>query len=191
MFYNNWTAHGIVHGRHHGVNHERCHGHRPWTTPCRPWTTPRHRPWNMIWRRPRHGIVHGRCHGRSNSCRSPVCGHHLSPGIGIVSSLQSAFVCQISACPILVFFPHLPIQHIPFLLVHFTFSLDTASILALPQGHVCASSPSSSRLLVYLFLLSGRSSPLHEIAVSAFSRSPFGLLHPFSFMGRGGRQMNK
>ena len=41
--------------------------------------------------------------------------------------------------------------------------------IALPQGHLCASS-SSSRLLVYLFFLAGPD-PLHEITVPAFSQS--------------------
>ena len=49
------------------------------------------------------------------------------------------------------------------------------------HGHMCASTSSSSRLLVYLFLLSGRSRSLHEIAVSAFPRSPLGRADTFSF----------
>ena len=43
---------------------------------------------------------------------------------------------------------------------------------------ICASM--SSPLLVYLFFLVGPG-PLHEIAVSAFSRSPFGRATAFSF----------
>ena len=44
--------------------------------------------------------------------------------------------------------------------------------IVVPHGHILVATSSSSQLLVYLFLLSGGSRPLHEIAVSAVSRSP-------------------
>ena len=46
---------------------------------------------------------------------------------------------------------------------------------ALPKQQLCAPSSSSTRILVYLFRLSGAGPGLlHEIAVSAFSRNPLG-----------------
>ena len=52
--------------------------------------------------------------------------------------------------------------------------------LALPQGHTCASC-SSFRPLVYLFLLSGRSSSPKRTSVSTFARSPVGRTSASSF----------
>ena len=52
--------------------------------------------------------------------------------------------------------------------------------IALPQGHNCASS-SSSRLLAHILFLAGPG-PVHEIAVSTFSRSPLlGCAHVILF----------
>ena len=51
---------------------------------------------------------------------------------------------------------------------------------ALPQGHICAFTSSSSQPLVHLLFLAGPG-PLHEIALSEISRSPMGRANTFSF----------
>ena len=104
-----------------------------------------------------------------------VCGHHLPPRIAIVFSLLSkvyqTLPCHIrlmSSSPLLAHpvppcIPDSPIN-IMCVLLH----------IVVPHGHMCASTSSSSRLLV-------GPGPLHKIAVSAFSRSPSGRADTFSF----------
>ena len=77
--------------------------------------------------------------------------------------------------------PHL--QHLPFLLVHFTFSHDVNSALFL-LCHKGASvhlppPPPTDRWVTSFFFLTGRG-PLHEMAFSAFSRSLLGRTNTFS-----------
>ena len=74
----------------------------------------------------------------------------------------------------LVYSPHFLLQDILLLLGHCTSSHIASSIsFVWPQGHIICASSSSSRLLVYLFVLSGRSrsparnrSPGHEFTFS-------------------------
>ena len=114
----------------------------------------------------------------SPSCFA-VCGHHLSPRIAIVFSLLSS-VPNFSM-------PHSSIflisYHIPFLLVYFTFSHYVSSTLL--RCHKCTSvhhlpPPLDYWYARYLFFLASPG-PLHEIAVSAFSRSPLGRAYCIHF----------
>ena len=95
-----------------------------------------------------------------------VCGHHLSPRIAIVLSLLSSLPnsCMSHPSNFLIsstntFRSSLYISHYPFIRVLLS--------IVVPHGHMCTSTSSSSRLLVYLFCLVGPG-PLHEIAISAF-----------------------
>ena len=109
----------------------------------------------------------------SPSCFA-VCGHHLSPRIAIVFSL----LCSL---------PNSSMLHPS----NFVISSSNASRSSLyisrpptlwvllsvvvPHGHIFAATSSPSRLLAYLFLLSGRSRPSTRIAVSAFSEGGGGV----------------
>ena len=90
----------------------------------------------------------------SPSCFA-VCSHHLSPSIGIVFSLPSS-VPNFSVSHSSAFFissNHLFLTHlVPPCTFHIPLCEFYCRLNTLPQGHLCASS-SSSRLLVYLFLL--------------------------------------
>ena len=78
-------------------------------------------------------------------------------------------VYQTSPCHIRLFSLPTPIQHVPPFIFHILRLCESYST-ALPQGHICASSSSSPRLLVYLFLLSGRSrSPTRNRGFSVFA----------------------
>ena len=69
-------------------------------------------------------------------------------------------------------------------LLHSSHSLTMWVLLpsALPQGRLCVQSFSSTRLLVYLFLLPAGAGPLHKNVVSAFSRRPSGRAIAFEFL---------
>ena len=111
----------------------------------------------------------------SPSCFA-VCGHHPSPRIATVSPYYRVY--QTSPCHIRPLSSYPRTHAVP--LVRFTFSHFVSSTLllcrnfypnALPQGHVYASS-SSSRLLVFLFVLSDRSkSPTRTRSFSVFAWS--------------------
>ena len=107
-----------------------------------------------------------------------VCGHHPFARITTVFSLLSSVPNFTSHSSIIS-------QHIPVLLVHFTFSHYVSSTysISLPKGNICASP--SSRLLVYCiyFFLAGPG-PLPEIAVSSFSRSPLGRADMLPFLSQ-------
>ena len=108
----------------------------------------------------------------SPSCFA-VCGHHLTPRIAIVfsrlSSLPNSSKRQNSSSPLTHPVPPC-IFHIPLLCEFYS--------IVVPHGHTA--STSSSLLLVNILFLVGPG-PLHEIAVSAFSRSPLGRADTFSF----------
>ena len=101
----------------------------------------------------------------SPSCFA-VCGYHLPPSIAVVFSLLSSvsnFSMSHSSFPSFSLTP--PIPPCMFLILR---PCEFYSV-ALPQGRICASS-SSSRLLVYLFLISGRSrSPTPNPSFSFFA----------------------
>ena len=109
-----------------------------------------------------------------------VCAHRLSPRIAIVFSLLSSAPKLLHFA--FVYFPHVPLQYIPFLLLYFTLSKYVSSTLLL--SHKGA----SVRLLppldywyisyIFSFFLAGPG-PLHEIAVPAFSRTPLGRANRF------------
>ena len=109
-----------------------------------------------------------------------VCGHHLSPTIAIV-------------CSLLFSLPNSSMSHRPNFLTSSSnacrYSLNISHSLTMwvllsvvvPHGYIVVATSSSPLLVrVYLFFLVGPG-PLHEIAVSAFSRSPFGRADTFSF----------
>ena len=100
-----------------------------------------------------------------------VCGHHLTPRIPTVLLLRSSLQnSSMSHSSILLISssdasrPSLYISRSPTMCV-----LLSAFV---PHGHICASMSSSSRLLVYLFLVSGRSrSPTRNRSFSFFAQS--------------------
>ena len=79
---------------------------------------------------------------------------------------------------LIVYFPHLPLQHIPFLLVYFTFSHSVSSALYCFASVRCFSPPLDYWYTSF-FLLAGPGS-VHEVVVSAFSRNPLGREYAFS-----------
>ena len=116
----------------------------------------------------------------SPSCFA-VCEHRLAPRIAIVFSLLSTVMHQASPCHIHLFSSSLNpsrssshVSHSPT-----TYVSSTLYCFA-PGAHLCIFFL-LPRLLVYLFFLAGPC-PLHEIAVSAFSRSPLGRANTFSFL---------
>ena len=109
-------------------------------------------------------------------CCLAVCGHHLSPRIAIVFSLLSSLPN--------FYIPHssnfLSLKHHALPCIFHIFPLCELYSIDLPQGHICAIS-SSSRLLAYLFLLSGRSrSPTRNRSFSVL-RCSLGGANTFSF----------
>ena len=100
----------------------------------------------------------------SPSCFA-VCHHHLSPisTMAIVFSLLPSV--PTSPCCIRLFSSSLT-HPVPPWTSH-TLPLCEFYSIALPQGHICVSSSSSSRLLVYLFFLEV-SGPIPEITASTF-----------------------
>ena len=118
----------------------------------------------------------------SPSCFA-FCGHHLSPRIAIVFLLLSRVPNFLHIT--FVYADYLLLQHILFLLVHFTFSHNVSSAL------VCFATRARHCIFLVLttigipgtsfFFLAGPG-PLHEITVSAFSRSPLGRTNTFSVL---------
>ena len=105
------------------------------------------------------------------------CGHYLSPRIEIVFLPLSTSVPNFSRLYSFIFLfntsrSSMYNSHSP--------TTPVLPSLALPQGHTCASC-SSFRPLVYLFLLSGRSSSPKRTSVSTFARSPVGRTSASSF----------
>ena len=83
--------------------------------------------------------------------------HHWSPRIAIAFSTLSG-VPDFSMSHSSIFI--ISTKHIPFLHAQFTSSHHVCTTVlssALAQGHLCAPSSRSTRLLIYLFLLPGRS----------------------------------
>ena len=104
----------------------------------------------------------------------------VSPRIAIVSlaTIISTVVYQTSPCHLRLFSSSLNTSRSSF--VHSHSPTTWFYLIALPQGHICASS--SARLLVYLLLLSGRSRSPTRNRTSAFSRSPLGQATTFSIL---------
>ena len=98
-----------------------------------------------------------------------ACGHHLSPRISIVFSV---LLYQTSPCHILQFSVCPSQKHpVPPRAFHILPLCELYSI-GLAQRHICASTCSSSRLLVYLVFFSGRSrSPTQNRSFSVFVKS--------------------
>ena len=109
-----------------------------------------------------------------------VCGHPITSSVATVFSLLSSV--PISSCHICLFssFPPLT-QSVP------PCTFDVLSLcefysIALPQGHICTSSSSPPHEWYTSVFFPAGPGPLHEIAVSAFSRSPLGRANTFSFL---------
>ena len=110
-----------------------------------------------------------------------ICGHHLSPRMSNVFSLQSSVSIFSMSQPST--FAHLPLYHMPLLLVYFIFSHYASSTLLLcHQGTSVHLLPPPLEYWYTSFSFLAGPGPIHEIAVSAFSRSPLGRAHTFSFL---------
>ena len=112
----------------------------------------------------------------SPSCFA-ACGQHLSPRMAIVFSLPSSVLKYYMSRSSMFFSSNTS---------RFSSSMSNSPTtwvlisIALPHGHICASTSFSSRLLVYLFLLSGRLRSSTWNRSSAFSGSRAGRANMFS-----------
>ena len=96
------------------------------------------------------------------------CAHHLSPGIAIVFSLLSTWYRIKFLHITFVYLTHL--QHIPFPLVYFKISYNVGSTLIFfaTRAQLCIFLLPTTGIPVFFLAGSG---PLHEIAVSSYSRA--------------------
>ena len=110
-----------------------------------------------------------------------VCSHHLSSRITIAFSLLPKCINLLHVA--FVYCSRLLLQHILFSLAHFYIVPPRESYCCCPHCHkairVHLLSPSPDYWYTSFFFLPGLG-PLHEIAVSAFSRCPLGRANAFS-----------
>ena len=101
-------------------------------------------------------------------CCFAVCGHHLSPRITIVFSLLSS-VPNVSMSHSSIFIIS---WHIPYLLVHFTWSHYVSLLYYFCHRGTSVHLPPPLDYRYISLFFPPAPGPLHKIEVSAFSRSP-------------------